>query len=384
MKSIQSDISIVGAGIVGLFFAHLIIKHTDYTVTLVDQQKTILSSQRVVALNALSIDMLRHVGIWDALHPYAASYQHMYVWDSFGGEIQFDAPDLGVIVENDRVQQALWDSLSVHPRIKWILGEACQFLHQEEVSVKLQTDNHCIESRYLVAADGARSWVRETLGIAMKSVPLPQVAIITKVKTERSHAHTAWQKFTEQGTLAFLPLVDEHECSIVWSVDEKTSTELLALNDEAFSQRLAFVFESRLGNIEQVGLRQSFAVGTQYTKTYLKDRVVLIGDAAHRLHPFAGQGLNVGLQDVLRLADAFIPTLPEQRALRAFERERKSALFDMAVGLEAIRHAFLTRVPVLQMLVNVGVKQVNQHEYFRSFFTKMALGRHVSLPVWFK
>lgn len=374
----------MGAGIVGLLLAHLITKHTQHTVTLIDKQQAVHASQRVSAFNALSLDMLKHVGVWDSLRLHAGIYDHMYVWDSFGGDIQFHDPNLGAILENHRVQQILWQSLSTHPRVGWVLGATCQSLHQDTAGVRLQTDQASIESRYLIAADGARSWVREHLGITMRSLPMPQVAIIATVKTEGSHAHTAWQKFTEQGTLAFLPLAHEHECSIVWSVDENTSEQLLALDDDTFAQRLAVAFELRLGKVEQVSERDFVTVGTQYTSTYLQEKVIFIGDAAHRLHPFAGQGLNLGLQDVLLLADILIPKLPDQRALRSFERERKSSLFDIVIGLELIRHAFLTKVPVLQMLIHAGVKQVNQREYLRALFTRIAAGRSIELPPWFQ
>lgn len=386
-KSYTTDLIIVGAGLAGLTLACLLEKQTSYRIIIVERELAI--RQRVSAVNSLSVAVWRHLNIWNTEVLQASPYQHMCVWDHCGGEMTFDASyisdePLGYIVQDQVLHHALLNKIKNSTQVRLLTDESCLEILQYDDQVCLQTQNSTIYAKYMIGCDGAQSWVREHMKFAMKSWSYDHIAITAQVTVEKSHRQTAWQKFTTEGPLAFLPLLDSHQSSIVWSVAPERAEALLALTEDEFARELQFSFESQLGKIQSVGPRSSFPLMMRHSKGYLENRVILCGDAAHTIHPLAGQGLNLAMQDVAGLVGAFIKIQQGDnavRALRHYERERKAENWQMILVLEFIKRAYQIKHPAIQMMVKTGTAILNKINPIKSLILQFASGKKV-YPAW--
>lgn len=236
-----------------------------------------------------------------------------------------------------------------------------------------------ITAKLLVGADGANSRVRELTGIEMIGWSYGQQAIVATVETEADHQQTAWQRFLPEGPLAFLPM-QAPWCSIVWSVSEQRADSLYALNKADFMQALAGDFEYRLGNIRDVGERARFPLKLSHARAYSAPRVALVADAAHTVHPLAGQGLNLGLQDVAGLMDQLSYALEtgrdigSRRVLRAYERNRKGDNWLMQGSFDALKRLFSNDQRFLTRLRNTGLSTVDRLPVLKNAFVRKAMG----------
>ena len=283
---------------------------------------------RVVALAPDARDLLADLGVWPTIAARVGPYRHMHVWDALApGKLQFDAADrgeaaLGWIIENKLIQHALWHELQafssafraasevrargrsdVRPaeaagsvRV-FCPAELVEFDNGADAVMATLADGTRLRAKLLVAAEGAESCVRKQLGLAFEGRDYGQRAVVAHVTTERSHEGTAWQRFQPGGPLAFLPLADGR-CSIVWSLPDAEAARVLALDDAAFRAELACAFDFRLGAITATTARAAFPLRLRLAERYLAGRCLLAGDAAHVVHPLAGQGMNIGLRDV--------------------------------------------------------------------------------------
>lgn len=320
------DIAVVGAGMVGLTQAALLaVRHPQLQVAVLEagdlpQISTGIYDPRVVALTQASQELLEEVGAWPSIVGRACPYTEMRVWDADGtGSVRFNSrdvqlPNLGHIVENNVVVSALLERIDALPNVELVTGfrleswwRDCGLWYLQprtdrvNVIEGLEEDREILRTRLLVGADGARSKVRELLRIRTRDTPYQQTALVCVARCKTPHKHTAWQRFLKSGPLAFLPLAglgDDNHCAVVWSADEALARELLMLDDSAFALNLEKAFESHLGRIESVSERFSFPLRARHAESYYGPGAVLIGDAAHSIHPLAGQGANLGLQDV--------------------------------------------------------------------------------------
>lgn len=392
-KSYTTDIIIIGAGVAGLTLALLLAKHTAYRIIVVergDLPPLLEAAQaRVSAVNPLSVRLWQHVDVWQEITAQASPYRHMRVWDHCGGALSFDAaPEvnaaLGYIMQNKALQQALLIKAQASSQIR-LLTQACVELSQHDEGVRLVLQEATLHAQYLIGSDGAESWVRQQADIDITTWPYKNTAIVANVVTELAHHQTAWQKFTTEGPLAFLPRLDRNEFSIVWSVPPPRAQELLSLSDAEFLQELIFTAEARLGQFQQVSARFSFPLNMRHVKQYVKHRLILCADAAHTVHPMAGQGLNLGMQDVLSLSDAFISATGRtaiSRHLRHYERARKTENWQMIVTLEAIKRLYQLQLPLAQGLIQCGVECIDRANLLKKFLLKVAGGDYVPLPLW--
>jgi len=296
---------------------------------------------RVSALSRISRTILQFSGIWPAIAATRISpYRRMCVWQADGAagsarSISFDAaelgePDLGCIVENGVIRRAAWERVNAMHSVSLHLGSAPAALHEETDALELILENgQRLRTRLLVGADGARSWVRQALGVTSREREYGQRAIVAHVESQRSHRETAWQRFIAGGPVALLPL-DDGRSSVVWSCPDATAAELMAADKKIFDQRLTLATDQVLGSLTTTTERADFPLSLAYAQRYTGRRYALIGDAAHRVHPLAGQGANLGLLDAAALAE----TLAVQQAspvidpgdpviLRRYERWRK-------------------------------------------------------------
>ena len=289
---------------------------------------------RVSAISPRSRDILHELGVWQQLDATRqCAYEQMHIWHQHGNaSVRFDAvdlarDDLGAIVENRNLLQALQQACNAEARVEWMRPDRIDTLlanTHDGVELRLES-GLCLEAGLLIAADGRHSPTRALTAIDTRSGSYRQTAIVANVDTEQPHRHTAWQRFLATGPLAFLPLANG-QCSIVWSCDDDFYATLQGLEEAAFCDALSEAFELRLGRVLACGERRAFALGWHHCEQWLQGRVLLIGDAAHSVHPLAGQGVNQGFSDVelcAQLIGECRDRIP-QKSLRRFERQRKS------------------------------------------------------------
>ena len=400
----QADLIIVGAGMVGSTLA-LAMQDCGLDIVLLDAgplQAQPFDSHgpfepRVSALSAASQRILERVGAWPGIVSRRASpYTDMHVWDGSGtGQIDFSAASvhaevLGHIVENRVVQDALLDRLQAQSSVKLIGNARLEGLRQLEDGWQLSlADGQQLTAPLLIAADGANSAVRRLAGCETREWDYLHHAIVTSVRCAEPHGLTARQRFTDDGPLAFLPLArdgDEHWCSIVWSVTEDEAQRLMVLDDAQFCAALGRAFEYCLGDVLEADPRLCIPLRQRHAKRYVRPGLALIGDAAHTIHPLAGQGVNLGLLDAAVLAEVLKAALqrgerPEDvRVLSRFERRRMPHNLAMMAAMEGFERLFQADPLPLRWLRNLGLKGVQALPEAKAVFVRQALGLSGDLP----
>ena len=327
---------------------------------------------RVVGLAPSSIELLDKMDVWTSIRGSRASpYSHMHVWDAeSGAAISFDAASegrqqLGYIVENSLVQWTLWQALAAAGVQRLCPAEVRSFEARED-RIQLELgDGQSLSAGLLVAADGAASPLRELAGIATRGRDYAQHAIVAHLRTELPHQATAWQRFLSTGPLALLPLADGRS-SLVWSLPENEAQRVLALDDEAFLGELGIATDFRLGRITATSARAAFPLKLRLAQRYLAERFVLLGDAAHAVHPLAGQGVNLGLRDVAELRDTLAAArsagrdIGAEHVLRRYARRRRSADTLDALGLDALARIYAWQSSPLVAARGVGVRLLDR------------------------
>jgi len=349
---------------------------------------------RVVAVSRASEHILKSAGVWDrVVGPRVGAYERMRIWHesvapSSSGALVFDAaevgePNLGYIVENRLLQAAALDEIAgLGGRIEPATLLGLQ-VGQEFVSVETSTGP--LSARLVIGADGARSAVRQLLGLTADITDFNETAIVATVATERSHEKTAWQRFMRRGTVAFLPLADGTS-SIVWSADNDVATVLKAMSATEFAAELDRAADLALGATRLLSDRVTFPLQRLSAHRYVAHRCALIGDAAHVVHPLAGQGVNLGLLDAAALAELILTARRERedpgaaRVLRRYERWRKSEVAFMSTAISAFDRFLAHGSDPISRLAQRGLGLVNRSQEFKRFFVRRALGVAGELP----
>jgi 2-octaprenyl-3-methyl-6-methoxy-1,4-benzoquinol hydroxylase/2-octaprenylphenol hydroxylase len=295
----------------------------------------------------------------------------MHVWDAASGaSIDFDAAAegrdmLGCIVENSLVQWTLWQALKTAGVRRLCPAEVTAFESRED-RIQLQlADGATLSAAVLVAADGAASPLRQLAGIGTRGRDYAQRAVVAHVGTERAHESTAWQRFLAGGPLALLPLADGRS-SLVWSLPEAEAQRVLALDDRRFCDELGAASDFRLGRITGTTPRAAFPLKLQLAQGYQAERFVLLGDAAHAVHPLAGQGVNLGLRDVVELRDTLLAArragqdIGMAHVLRRYARRRRSADTLDALGFDALARVYAWQWPPLVAARAIGVRLLDR------------------------
>jgi 2-octaprenylphenol hydroxylase len=337
---------------------------------------------------------LSHAGAWAQLPPTRlAPYERMRIWHesiapSSAAVLVFDAadvgePNLGYIAESRALQVALLAAFveaGGHIEAAPLTG-----LRIGEDSVQVATPQGALNARLVIGADGAQSALRAAAGLTVETRPYGQTAIVANVATERPHEATAWQRFMRDGTLAFLPLADGTS-SIVWSADDTRAMSLVGQSDAAFAAELDRASDYALGSTRLVSERLSFPLVRLAAQRYVARRVALIGDAAHVVHPLAGQGVNLGLLDAAALTQEVAAAVAGRedpgalRVLRAYERWRKSEVAAMAMAIDAFDRLLAHGAGPVARLAQRGLSWVNRSQELRRFFIYRALGMSGELP----
>lgn len=347
---------------------------------------------RVSAITRASQRLLQNLGAWQAmLDERATPYQQMHVWDRAGfGEIHFDAadlaePDLGHIVENRVIVRALWELLE-DSRTEVLVPVRLAALDLSDGGAVLALDDgRTLNAGLVVGADGARSQVRELAGIESRGQPYDQHAVVATVRAELGNRSTAWQRFMRDGPLALLPL-EQDLFSIVWSTSPNEAERLCALPEDEFNTLLTGASESRLGRLTLQGARAAFPLRLQHAEQYVLPGLALVGDAAHVIHPLAGQGVNLGFLDAGALVDALIAGRERGRmpgalaTLRRYERTRKGHNTATQLAMDAFKHLFSNDSSVLSLARNLGLGAAGRLTPLRRLFERVALGQGLELP----
>ncbi|HSX62894.1 MAG TPA: UbiH/UbiF/VisC/COQ6 family ubiquinone biosynthesis hydroxylase [Tahibacter sp.] len=385
------DVAVVGAGMVGSACA-LALARQGLRVALVEERAPPVWNiadevdLRVVALAPSSVALFARLGVWAAIRDArAGAYRRMHVWDSGNGAaIDFDAADggaaeLGFIVENKLIQQTLWHALQNEAGVSLRCPARVVATEDDGAARTLRLDDDGrLVARLVVAADGASSPLRQMLDIGAGGHVYDQHALVAHVRTERPHEDTAWQRFLPGGTLAFLPLADGR-CSIVWSLPPHECRRLREIEETAFLQELGCAFDFRLGPVLSTSARAEFPLRLLLAERYIAPRFALIGDAAHQVHPLAGQGVNLGLRDVDALVDAAAGAAGRDpgavTALRRYERRRRSDNTISAWGMDGINRLFRSEFEPLVFARGLGLRAVNALSPLKQLIVRHAAGR---------
>jgi len=348
---------------------------------------------RVSALTKASQNILEMLGAWPGMQQRGVcAYRDMRVWDAGAdGELHFDCADtsfseLGHLVENRVTVAALWDQLDTLPSATCITPATVVDMQLNENSRQLRLeDGRILEADLIIAADGRDSTLRAMAGINVTSWEYHQDGLVATVSTEMSHQFTAWQRFLAEGPLAFLPLKNG-QCSIVWTLSSATAKTYLALADKDFLQVLEQASGGILGKMLSVGPRAAFPLRFQYANRYTDQRFALCGDAAHAMHPLAGQGVNAGLLDAAAIAELVIQTKREKRPLsssrflRRYERWRKGDNLMMMSTMDVLNKTYSITAQPLVGLRSAGMNLVNNSVLAKAYFNHYAMGLRDDLP----
>lgn len=380
------DVVVIGGGVVGLTAA-IGMRLRDYSVLVIDA--ALLSANlaqldtRVYAINSASEQLLRDLGVWQGLDSSrAAPYQHMHIWEAeSGAAIDFDArmiksTHLGYILEESVLKQALL-ARAAAVGVVCVSQQTVHAIVPEVNQVTVSCGQRQWIARLLIVADGANSSNRERLGVSMTSWPYHQHALVTHVTTEKDHNATAYQVFHADGPLALLPLSKPNQCSIVWSTMPARVDHLMRCPDAAFNQELTKASGSILGSLSILSSRHHFPLLMRHAQQYYGSRWLLMGDAAHTIHPLAGLGLNLGLEDVASwLSMIKMSQSPpwSSKNLAAYQRQRKYAVWKIILLMEGLKTIFSNPIPLLGFVRKVGLNFCNQQLLLKKLMIQQASG----------
>ena len=397
------DVIIVGGGMVGASLA-LALARSGLQTALVEQQTLQPCSlsiddpwqPRVSALTEASIKLLNYLDVWEGIVALrACPYTHMTVWDGEGtGEVEFDAKtlpqkNLGHIVENEVIRNALLQQLARSPVGCFDQQTALEYKLSGQGGEIVLKNGEVLAAPLLVAADGTESRLRQLAGIPANQKDYKHQALVTTVETELFHHHSARQVFLDSGPLAFLPLQsqgEQHYCSIVWSLLPAEADRIDALSDDVFCRELERAFEHRAGSILKVDKRFRYPLRQRHARQYHRQGVVLVGDAAHTIHPLAGQGVNLGFMDVAVLADELIKAAGRgddyfaPHVLDRYQRRRIGHNSLMMAAMTGFQNLFGANEPGIRWIRNTGLSLTNRLPLIKDMIVGQATGLSNGIP----
>ena len=395
MANKHFDIIILGAGLIGAALALRLARDSEANakplkIAVVERSPQIqhnsMPNQRVIALGKIATDTLKQAGVFEQLgSSFAYPYKRMFVWDeNSNGELFFEAEQhdlsrLGYMVDSLQCTMLLQQQLQAEPQITAMFESQVLAFDRDEAaqSAQLSLSDQRLSAPLVIAADGANSWLRKQVKIFANHRSYDQRGIVAKIETQESHQDTAWQRFLSTGPVAFLP-VEQNQSSIVWSVDSEQADELMALDDKDFESRLSEAFDYKLGRVSLLTKRLSFPLISQQADSYFVRNVALVGDAAHSIHPLAGQGANLGFKDIDALAsivcDPSVTSLADPALLQQYQRNRKTDNQQTDMMMTGLLKAYQGNQTFWLSLRGTGMNLVNRSALLKSLLVKQAVG----------
>ena len=381
------DVVIIGGGLVGASLATAL-KSSGLSIGLLESQPASASNDgwdsRIYAISPGNAAFLEDCGAWRHLDMSRVQAVHaMRVFGDEGAELDFSAyeigaPELNFIVENRLLQQALWQELAQQNNLTLFHPARCASLawHEGYAQLSLQ-DGREIRAKLIVGADGRDSWVRQQAGITAAPSLYPQHGVVANFIAEKPHRGTAFQWFQTDGILALLPL-PQQMVSMVWSVSPEKSAALLALPHDELCAQVAAASLNTLGKLELVTAPAAFPLRLLNLPHIIAPRVALVGDAAHNVHPLAGQGVNLGFRDARELAHVLLERgaqtdCGDPHLLRRYERARSEDIVSMQLTTDALQHLFNNNNPLLRSARNLGLSLTNQFVPLKKMLARHAL-----------
>lgn len=397
---LKCDVVIVGGGMVGLVLALALAKNPEFSIVILEAKAEADHftpddyHHRVSALSLSSVRILQSLNVWQAMCARRVSpFTEIKVWDNQAkADLSFNCRDiaesvLGYIVENNVTQLSLREKVLSTSNIKYLSPVTLVSCEQSKENIVLQTKEYgSVQAKLAVAADGANSWLRKAVGVSVKTHSYEQEAIVASVVTAEPHQKIARQVFLPEGPLAFLPLQPANLTSIVWSLPYSKARAMLALPQEQFKAALTAAFGARLGEVTEVSERFLFPLRKQQAEKYIDNRVALVGDAAHVIHPLAGQGVNLGLLDAASLAEVIITAAQQGRGiaqtsvLRRYERWRRADNMALLSGVDLIKQLFASESLPIKTARGLGLAVTNRLLQVKNIFTRQAVGCRQGLP----
>lgn len=382
------DVIVVGAGMVGLAFALKLAIDSDIKIAVLERASQPLQNpqpnQRVVALGDAATQLLRQIDVFQQLSQQACyPYNRMFVWDeSNDGELSFSASDyqqqsLGYMVDSIELTCNLQQAAKQQSNVDVIYDFHAQSLQFEGETQTVTSDTDWFIAGLIVAADGANSWVRQQAKIFAQRQTYQQKGIVAQIATGEPHQDTAWQVFLDTGPLAILPLNNNH-ASIVWSADNDRAEALLAMPNNNFENAVANALGQRLGDVNLLSDRQSFDLSSVRAQQYFKQGLALIGDAAHSIHPLAGQGANLGFKDaaalVAVLKNVETNLFGELNVLASYQHMRKADNEQTDALMSALHQAYQSTTPWWLSARGKGMNLIGNSQVLKNILVKQAMG----------
>ncbi|MEX3018890.1 3-demethoxyubiquinol 3-hydroxylase [Kluyvera sp. STS39-E] len=390
MTILHADVAVVGGGMVGGALALGLAQH-GFTVVVLEKnappafESLAPPDVRISAISASSVSLLKSLGVWDAvLAMRAHPWRSLETWEWQNAHVVFDAselklPNLGYMVENNVLQLALWQALEAHPQVVLRHGISLEKMHSAgEGQILRLADASEIHAKLVVGADGATSQVRQQAGIGIHGWQYPQSCMLITVKSENEPGDSTWQQFSPTGPRAFLPLFDNW-ASLVWYDTPARIRQLQSLSMPQLQREIAAHFPERLGQVTPVAAG-AFPLTRRHAQQYVQPGLVLVGDAAHTIHPLAGQGVNLGYRDV----DALLDVLASARSvgenwaslpvLQRYQARRRMDNLAMQSGMDLFYAGFSNDLAPLRVLRNIGLMAAQRAGVLKRQALKYALG----------
>ncbi|MDQ6993502.1 MAG: UbiH/UbiF/VisC/COQ6 family ubiquinone biosynthesis hydroxylase [Mariprofundus sp.] len=396
MSGMDADVMIVGGGMVGLALA-CALKDSGLHIVVLERAEpqphySLARDCRVSAIVKGNQQILEGIGVWKYLQDDAEPIRAMRVWDNQqAGGVRFDASEIdememGFLVENSSTQAAMHQTMLESDHIEYLSPIELSSLQWFDKSVQLTfADGRIMHTPLLVGADGGRSWVRKQAGIGCFERDYGQQGIVATVRPERAHGGVAYQRFLPTGPLAVLPMSDGL-CSIVWSAENSEAARLMAMPDGDFLAALNVTFGPVLGRIVASGERSAFPLIGRLTDHFVRERVALVGDAAHCIHPLAGLGVNLGLRDVMVLAQEIVDAhrfdedWGELSVLNRYMKQRLPDVLSVMASMECFHQLFKHELPGLKNLRGLGMRLVGNSGPIKALLMRNATGLNLPVP----
>ena len=385
---------IVGGGVTGASLA-LLLGQAGMKICLLDKgspsrvHQTDLFKGKTASLNLASIELFKKMGIWERVDQYSKEFTNIEVWDAEGSSaITFNAQDiseskLGKVAHNNNILSSIFDLFHKLSNIDILENESVLSINNGTESIEIKTDSGLdLTANLVVGSDGSMSSIRSLSSIPIRTWSYEQTAIVSLLESEIPINKTAYQIFTSTGPIALLPVTvgGEDLASLIWSADKVYAEKLLTLEDSEFLEELKLKTEGKLGHFKIREAISSFPLHQLHAKEYFSERTVLVGDSAHTIHPLAGQGLNLGLSDVIDLSERILSLrregrdIADEQMLKAYSDSREKINLRMTALMEAFNRGFGSKNPCVKLGRNFAFSVANESKFLKKKFIKEAAG----------